>query len=39
LLLFRTAASRNFDSLVGGKGGHLRATFTHTLFLNYAFPL
>ena len=39
LLLFRTAASRNFDSLAGGKGGHLRATFTHTLFLNYAFPL
>ena len=39
LLLFRTAASRNFDSLAGGKGGYLRATFTHTLFLNYAFPL
>ena len=39
LLLFRTTVSRNLDSLAGGKGGHLQATFTHALFLNYAFPL
>ena len=39
LLLFRAAVSRNFDALAGGKSGYLRGTVTHTLFLNYAFPL